>query len=367
MLLAFAMTAERQQHPESDRDSLNRAVFLASYRLESGREGAPVLFGPGADEARLAVVTAQDVADRVSRVPLPEVTADSLRTALAHAVSVARYWQDPDGEDLLTADEPVRHALHRVADHIAGSPHARWWTTNVDATDQWAVGHTSDRIDVRPPFAPGAVPPMKVPELTTAERLHAWHGDTVDREARAEREWPSDPTASWSDEWWSTPPVRCSTRRLFDGTPAGVWYVEDDMGWHRATGHRVTVPAGARVYEVDGVHAWAELCRRFAVEVTAQKRHDWYRTTGRSGRWCVPDWVRLADHYDGVHLTVAGYLAAAGTAIAVDADRSSVIGGWNPDETYWFTDEVDVGADTRTWLSDTSGEHISWTESHENL
>ena len=145
-----------------------------------------------------------------------------------------------------------------------------------------------------------------------------------------------------------------------------MWFVEDSSGWERTTGRRVNIPAGARVYEVDGAQAWAELCRQFSVEVTAQKRHDWYRTTGRSGRWVIPDWPRLSELYEGVHLTVAGYLAAAGTAIAVDTDTASVIAGWAPDDTYWLTDTVNLDSDdSRTWVCDTSGRHPSWVgETH---
>jgi len=60
---------------------------------------------------------------------------------------------------------------------------------------------------------------------------------------------------------------------------------------------------------------------------------------------------------------VAGYLAAAGTAITVDADTASVIAGWAPDDTYWLTDTVNLdSADSRTWVCDTSGRHPSWVE-----
>ncbi len=175
-------------------------------------------------------------------------------------------------------------------------------------------------------------------DSTTAELLHDYRDRTAAEEVRAERDRPADPSANWSGWWWSTPPPRCSSQPLFDGTPAGLWFVEDSMGWERAVTRRMNIPASARVYEVDGAQAWAELCRQFSVEVTAQKRHDWYRTTGRSGRWVFPDWPRLSERYEGVHLTVAGYLAAAGTAITVDADTAitvdadtaSVIAGWRP-------------------------------------
>ncbi|WP_157792680.1 hypothetical protein [Rhodococcus opacus] len=46
MLLAYARDAERTLHSEFRSDSFEHAVFLASYHLESGREGARVLFEP---------------------------------------------------------------------------------------------------------------------------------------------------------------------------------------------------------------------------------------------------------------------------------------------------------------------------------
>lgn len=46
LLLAYAMNAERTRQPEFRKDSFYHAVFLASYHLESGREGAPVMYGP---------------------------------------------------------------------------------------------------------------------------------------------------------------------------------------------------------------------------------------------------------------------------------------------------------------------------------
>lgn len=88
----------------------------------------------------------------------------------------------------------------------------------------------------------------------------------------------------------------------------------------------------------------------------------WERATGRWGRWVIPDWPRVADSYDGVHLTAAGYLSAAGTAIDVDTDIASVIAGWSPDETYWLTDTVTRSIDTRNWVRDDDGQEPIWVE-----
>lgn len=65
-----------------------------------------------------------------------------------------------------------------------------------------------------------------------------------------------------------------------------------------------------------------------------------------------------------MHLTVGGYLTAAGTAIEVDADTASVIAGWSPDETYWLTDSVSLESTSRAWVCETSRGHLDWEAEH---
>jgi hypothetical protein len=45
----------------------------------------------------------------------------------------------------------------------------------------------------------------------------------------------------------------------------------------------------------------------------------------------------VSEAWDAVHLSGWGYLTAATREIAVDAEYSTVIAGWGPDETYWLT------------------------------
>ncbi|MFZ2529203.1 MAG: hypothetical protein WAX14_16360 [Rhodococcus sp. (in: high G+C Gram-positive bacteria)] len=344
MLLAYALEAERAARPEYDENSFGSAVFRASYQLDPGRGRTRVVYGAGTEGPQWPEIAPEEVARRLAQVPLPEVTALDLRSALVDAVDTARYWQDPDGEDILVATVPVRQELRRVAEHIAGSPDAQWWGTGVARDDQWLVGwDNGDECGVQ-----ASVPPP------AADRLRNWHTRVSEAEARAERDRPTDATANWSGEWWSAPLTHmwASSRTLADGNPAGVWFVEDSMGWDRAFARRVTVPPGAAVLEVDDADTWVDLCRRFPLEVTAEKRHDWYRTTGRDGRWVIPDWQRVAEHHAGVHLTVAGYLSAAGTAIDVDTDTASVIAGWAADETFWLTDAVVPDEVPVVWVRD---------------
>lgn len=351
LLLAYVMDAERIRRAEPHDDSFRSAIVRASHHLDPERDSSVTYsraYESGAEEPLRAVVTADDVARRLSQVPLPEVTEVALRSTLAAATDSARYWQDPDGEHVLAATAPVLRELRLVAEHIARSPHAQWWTTALAEADQWVIVSRDD--DSPDTFEPAA-----------AELLSAWHEDTLAAEARASDR-PTDPTANWSGYWWSNPSVRCSTRTLFDGTPAELWFVEDSMGWKRIVTRKFGTPTRARIYEIDGAQAWAELCSRFPLEVTAEKRHDWYRTTGRSGRWVIPNWQLVAESYTGVHLTVMGYLAAAGTAIDVDDETASVIAGWAPDATYWLTDPDDIGDDPRTWVLHDNQEQPSWVE-----
>lgn len=345
LLLAFATAGRHALGPEDPRVRLGSAVMLVSYRLDPGRGTSRVLFGPGAEELLRAPTTPDDVARLLTEAPLPDPTPAALLDALTEAVDHARYWQEPDGEDVLLATPAVRRALVRIAEHVAGSPHASWWSSPVDRAAQRTVTWETD--DARPPSAP----------VSAAEALAAWRAETVADERRARRERPTDPTASWSGVWWSTPALGLTRtcRDLAGHGPLGLRLVEDSLGWERAATGAVVVPGEARVFEVDGAAAWAALCRAHPLDVTAQKRHDWFRTTGRDGAWVMPDWQGVAEEFDGVHLTVAGYLAAAGTAIPVGDAAASVIAGWNPDETVWLRDVVGVVPGTARWRRDDDG------------
>ena len=340
-LLELALAAEAFH---ADRDGtetpLALAVMSASFDLDPGQGQMLVsVSGSGAHEMPPAA-TAEFVAPLLETVRLADVDQGAALRALADAVANARYWQEPDGSDVLAATPVVRAALGRVARHVAGSATGiDWWSAPLDRADQHAVTWDDGHREQAP---------------RAADRLARWRADVAVQEARFRADRLAAPEASWSGEWWSTLPsdlVR-TTRSLGKFGPVGVWLVEDDMGWERAVTHRVAAPAGARVYEIDGPDAWAALCRTYPLEVTEQKRRDWYRTTGRDGRWVMPDWVAVAVDHAAVHLTAAAYLTAAGTAVPVDDGVASVIAGWNPDETYWLSDDARPGEDSAVWVRD---------------
>lgn len=273
---------------QNDDERLSSAIFYAAHNLDPGRGVSRVLFGVGTDGSDRDADHGSkppapgDVARLLADAPLTEPDGPTLMTALAAAVGNARYWEPPDGEDVLAAAPEMRAALARVAHLLAGSPHASWWTTPVgDPAGDPAGGPAGD---------------------------------------------PAGDTEQWAVEFAGT---------TIDGEPV------------RAAAE--ILPRDARVYEIDGPDAWAYLCRRYPVRVTAARRQVWYQTTGRIGLWVMPDWAGVAQDVDTVHLTVAGYLATAGRAIPVADDFATVLAGWDPDQTYWLTDVDHAPATAQVW------------------
>ncbi|WP_223149114.1 hypothetical protein [Changpingibacter yushuensis] len=282
-------------------------------------------------------VSADEVARRLDSISLAGANSTLLRDCLAASCDNARYWQEPDGTDVLAATDSMMRSLTRVAEHVASSHCTSWWRQPVQRNEQWSTTWEGD-FDASPSIDPIGL-------------LRSTRAGIIEEERTAHIERPADPTANWSGDWWSSPAAALtSSTRLLDGTsPANLWFVEDSFGWDHAQTIKVKIPREANIYEIDSADAWASLCKRFPIEVTAQVRHDWYRTTGRSGMWVMPDWLRVAEHYNAVHLQVQAYLCAAGTAIPITEHTASVIAGWNPDQTYWFTPEIAWSGDPVRW------------------
>ncbi len=270
----------------------------------------------------------KDCARLLEELPLVSLGARELAISLRAAVDNARYWQPPDGGDVLGALPQMRPGLRRVAEHIARSAFVTSFQRVLDSSEQWSVLPADED--------------RKLPASVNVE-LTRWRTAAIEEEQRAARELPADPRGPFSGTWWCTPPrslVR-STGAWRDLGPVGLWLIEDNFGWSDMTASRVSASPG-RVFEIDGPAAWVELSARFPLEVTASRRHDWYRATGGTGRWLIPDWSRVADDFDAVHLTVQGYLTAAGRELTVGGEYATVLAGWDPDATYWLLDEVDV-------------------------
>ena len=265
-----------------------------------------------------------------------------LLEALGASVDSARYWQEPDEQDAVLADAHVRAAFEPVARALESAPAARWW---------WSGAALARQAVVRW-LEPGRARAAE-PQLTrSAQRLRRWRDDTRDDEARAARDRPADPAAPFSGYWWSTPTFAdlvTTTRRLGRLPAVQLELVEDSMGWERARVASIEIRTGVRVFEIAAASDWSELVSRYPLDVDRSRRHDWYRATGGLGPWQIPDWVEVSRDYDAVHLSVAGYLAAAGRVLRTEAGWT-VLAGFDPDLTYWLTDSLTLTETPATWV-----------------
>lgn len=349
VLLEFALASEFR-FSGGTAGPVRESVERAALHLDRSRPAPKNVFGHIGTAPRPVTqpVPVEEVAQQLAHVRLAAVTPPLLRDCLFRAVDLARYWQEPDEFDLLAADPEMRVPLNRIAAHLATAPETATWAAALAECAQWTVTWE------------GSAPSEAA--LSPRELLRDDGAQVREAEVQARRDFPRDPTASISGRWWSRPPFQLfsSAGELVDGSPTKLWFVEDSLGWETALAQRLHIPPGLRVYEIDSSNAWIELCRRFPLDASAHKRYDWYRTTARVGAWVIPDWERVAEHYDAVHLPVLSYLANAGRALVVDDDRASVIAGWDPDQTFWFTPDVRPVGDRVAWRFTFEDQRAGW-------
>lgn len=280
-----------------------------------------------ADEAEEASIPA--LISAIGRVPLGGLSPTCAQEAFGAAVDAARYWQEPDGEDLVAVDPEVQAALRPLALELAGLHELDWW--GQDAVEQQLL------IDWDDP---------DVPHGGEAPSLQEWARSTRAEELQAQWDRPADPRANISGTWWSTPVI--SRRSTVGRTPEALDLVEDGFGWEAA--HVTTEGLPGRVLEIRGAEDWVQLCRSHPLEVSASRRHDWYRATGVQGRWVIPDWSAVAQEADAVHLPAAAYLELAGRSLPLGDGRCTVIAGWNPDATFWLRGDPAPGEPAERWV-----------------
>lgn len=258
-------------------------------------------------------------------------TSDHIQAALERSVDTARYWQEPDGVDVLAGRPIITQALAPLAEQLVMAPGSQWFRAS-RRIEQWS-------IDWRSPAGLALLP------TDPRGTLKEWARKERAEEDRAARERPVDPHANVSGTWWSIPH---GLVRTVGHVPAALSLVEDSLGWERATA--IPVRGTGKTLEIRTAADWISLCRRFPLEVTASRRHDWFRATGRHGRWVIPDWEKVAGEWDAAHLTVLGYLNGATRPLQVDNRTATVIAGWDPDVTIWLRDVVREGdGPWQTW------------------
>lgn len=298
---------------------------------------------PADRDARRRLTEELEQIDPASVSALSEVTVTE---CLADAVSNARYWQEPDETDVVLAYDEVLSALTPIAQSLLAATATDWWRDGIDLPRQHYVQWLDE--------------PATSPPRPAGDSLARWRA-TAAREEQEAAKLPRD--ADFSGTWWSTPSgfdlVHTSRSRRWLGAMQ-LLLTEDDLGWRQARVWPIEPMADARVFAITGPQTWATLVETYPLRVTRSRLHDWRRTTATDTEWFIPDWAAVADDYDGVHLSVYGYLTAPGTAIGL-REGATVLAGWSPDTTFWLSDVLATGEEPVDWtFVETSGPRDEW-------
>ena len=269
--------------------------------------------------------------------------ARDLMASLVATVDCASYWGEPDAQDQAFAEPTAREALRPVAEAVAAASadaqNVRWWAEPADGSRQRYTQFLDND-------------PMPEPRLTgAADLLRAWLAHARDHE-QSLPDPAEDPARTLSGGWWSSPATSelpITTRGLPSLGAVRLVLAEDGFGWQHARCWPVTAPANARIYEISEPDQWARLVDRYPLDVSRSRRHDWWRATGWTGRWLIPDYAAAAADWDAIHVSVAGYLTTAGIPLPAGAGARTMLAGWDPDATLWLNDVLSFAEPAELW------------------
>ena len=168
-------------------------------------------------------------------------------------------------------------------------------------------------------------------------------------QARAEntgRDFFSKLTDEEHTRWWVQPGsdrIADTTRQLVGSALPVKLFCHDDWVVDKENVQiwAVEVPVGTKIYEVHCPSDWVNLVTRFPREYPNPPMGEWLRWTDRSGPWLLPDWKAIAKNYDGVHVSVGGYLSTSYQALPI-GDHFTILSGWHPDSTSWLGDAPQI-------------------------
>ncbi len=273
--------------------------------------------------------------------------ADDGRLVRALHMAGKNIWPEPD--DTPPDGERETTVLRPVAEALLLSPGTAWWSSPCASADQ----HLADARDV-------AGDTYEPPDPDVRGELSRTMADEAEREERLNRHDPVGfPPAArmenvdWCD--WSCPPTPWRTSRSVPGRPALpalslIWDWHGD-GSHHPRYWDLHVDRAARIYEITGTDAWVSLVDRYPRDVTLTRRGPWWEPTGWTGAWLLPDWAVMAADFDGVHLTVTGFLEASQRLLPVTGGRTTLV-RWEPDETFWLNPVVRLDSSPKDWHED---------------
>jgi hypothetical protein len=278
-------------------------------------------------------VISNKYSDIAEQLVSPEILLDRIQQELNHfAFAGAENWHY-FRPALLAAKETLRP----IAQLLAKKPELDWWWGDVDHDAQrWISQRNDEGLSDR--------------ELSDAL--------TMNRSKEVFSRLSDDDIQSW----WVTPggdQISDTTLGPVGSALAVKLVCNDDWIMDRANAQvwKVAIPTDAKIYEIHSPQDWVHLVERFPRLRTNPDTTNWLRWTGSSGPWLVPDWKAVAEHFDGVHVSIGGHLSTAYTAWPI-GDHFTILSGWHPDSTFWIGrspqvigERLDTGEEYRppTW------------------
>lgn len=235
------------------------------------------------------------------------------------------------GEGMSALIALAQQELRPVADALVSSPAARRWWEPVERVDQRFL-----EWDGWPRLTGSAV------ERAVRETMRAARAENAQGVSRTRRR--GTPVR---DRWWSVPEfaVQSLTTGGFNDVSAIALarFADAFIPLHEtgATVWSVQIAPQARVGEITGPADWQALVHAYPLDVTGTHDGEWRSRSGLPGPWRLPDWEQVMEHYDGVHLTIGGYVACTGLALPA-AGGYTMLAGWIPDATIWLRD-ISIG------------------------
>jgi hypothetical protein len=247
------------------------------------------------------------------------------------------------GEDEMVwaLTDVARDALRPLAVALVESSAAAHWWDPVDRANQRHIQWNDE------PFPGG---------IEVAEAIHECSAhERTENEAGLARGVPTVPAGTRiGAHWWSAPSfttLTSTTPSVSDIPALGLLsFVDVGRPWGetQATIWSLEISASARVLEIVKPSDWQRLVEEHPRDVTGTHNGEWRYWGGETGPWRLPDWESAARHYDGVHVTIGGYLATNGLALSA-ADGFTVLAGWAPGETLWLGDVATRREPIGTW------------------
>ncbi|MGI5346981.1 hypothetical protein ACQEU8_02160 [Streptomyces sp. CA-250714] len=259
--------------------------------------------------------------------------------------------------------------LRPVAAALVASPAASWWWDPVDRSDQrqlvWGgpdqdKGRRRKRKKAdRAEDSAGDSTDVAAGGLTgVAEAMRRDMAQERAANKRGLRRRPRRGERSLGATWWSAPDFAEGTWTTGPrgGLPALELghFIDTFTPFEEeatATVAVLTVDERARVAEIRRPHDWLDLVSRFPRDVSGTHDGEWRDWGDVDGPWYLPDWEALAEHYDGVHVTVGGCLSSFGLAQPVH-DGYTMLAGWLPDATVWLRDVATDHRPLGIWRGD---------------